>query len=433
VGISTAAIQGGTESPTNTYSVGISVGGPGGDYTCSGTLIEPNLVLSARHCFYEAPDLPISCASGPLFGAPKHVPGQFWVTTNLTDANSATGWHQGAGFYVPTMTQAVCGADVALLLLHDSVLPSEAIPATPGISGKLTDSALYSTTIALIGYGETGPDGSLGTRYIRQSIPMTCLPGDSSPSVTTGCAGELGTVLVEEEFLTGGGGCTGDSGDGAFDQAALDLTPSQHLLVGFQSRAQPNCEGNVFERLDAWESFIANAGASAAIAGNYAAASWAKTGVAQPVQTQYPLPDLGAGCLPEDASQCASGLCKSDDQGITFNCTQTCNGDSATSCPTGFTCISFTEGPDLCFATPYSGSGATGCNCAMARRSPTTSVIFVLTVSLGLLVRRRRAALGSAGIARGAPKRRRTRPCNATLGKAMQACVAGTKGRRGPK
>jgi hypothetical protein len=386
VGVTTAAIQGGTTAPTLSYSVAISTGGPGGNYTCSGTLLAPNLVISARHCFFQAPTLPISCAANPQFGPERNPANDFWVTTNPTDVSSGTGWHQGAGFYAPD-TSTLCGADIALLLLSDNISREEAVSATPAIKGELTDASLYSTTIAQVGYGESGPMGMTGTRRLLQAIPMTCLPGDSSPAVTAACPSEVGTIMVQQEFLTSGGGCPGDSGDGAFDQAAFDA--QRPLLLGVQSRAQTTCEGNVFERLDAWEAFIASAGASAAMAGGYDPDSWAQAGALQPVQTQYPLPDLGAGCL--DPSQCASGLCESDDQNITFNCTQKCNGAVATSCPVGFTCVSFTNGEELCFPSPPTQGSSDG-GCHLGPKASNGPAIPPLAVFFGVTFGARRAS-----------------------------------------
>src|SRR5204862_251245 len=57
--VSTAAIQGGEIDTTHKFAVGVCAGGAGpGDcaYICSGALIAPNLVVTARHCFQDAPD-----------------------------------------------------------------------------------------------------------------------------------------------------------------------------------------------------------------------------------------------------------------------------------------------------------------------------------------------------------------------------------------
>src|SRR5438132_127277 len=45
------AIQGGTSDTTHTFAVGVCGGAKGQcQFTCSGALIAPNLVVTARHC-----------------------------------------------------------------------------------------------------------------------------------------------------------------------------------------------------------------------------------------------------------------------------------------------------------------------------------------------------------------------------------------------
>ena len=53
VGSSSAPIQNGTIDSTHTYAVGIMRSQGRATYSCSGTLIAPNLVLTARHCVAE--------------------------------------------------------------------------------------------------------------------------------------------------------------------------------------------------------------------------------------------------------------------------------------------------------------------------------------------------------------------------------------------
>src|SRR4051812_24867627 len=53
VGASSAPIIGGTTDTTDTFVVGIDIGGSS---ICSGTVISPSLVLTARHCVSKTPE-----------------------------------------------------------------------------------------------------------------------------------------------------------------------------------------------------------------------------------------------------------------------------------------------------------------------------------------------------------------------------------------
>ncbi|HEY2515932.1 MAG TPA: trypsin-like serine protease, partial [Polyangiaceae bacterium] len=69
-GAAQSAIQGGTDDPSHAFAVGVCGGGSPGDCSlvCSGTLLAPNLVVTARHCVEAASPPPIDCATSQ-FGA----------------------------------------------------------------------------------------------------------------------------------------------------------------------------------------------------------------------------------------------------------------------------------------------------------------------------------------------------------------------------
>src|SRR5271156_1664935 len=77
-------IQDGTADATHTFEVGFCGGTPGDCHSyCSGTLIAPNLVATARHCIATVPGLAtgsIDCTT-TAFGA-EDAPQSFYVTTN---------------------------------------------------------------------------------------------------------------------------------------------------------------------------------------------------------------------------------------------------------------------------------------------------------------------------------------------------------------
>src|SRR5262249_37344629 len=148
------------------------------------------------------------------------------------------GWHQVQKIVVPS-SSTFCGNDMALLILKDNVAPSEAVPITPVVQYSISDHSRYSTTITAIGYGNTGPSsGGAGTRRIKQNINLICIPGDSvidCPSTAQ---------VTPNEFYSGDGTCSGDSGSSAYEQT--NFTKGSAVSFGVLSRGgedSTNCLG----------------------------------------------------------------------------------------------------------------------------------------------------------------------------------------------
>ncbi len=87
-------IQGGTTDSTSTNVVGILLNTSQGAGVCTGSLIAPNLVLTARHCVGDIGSNLSSCSSQP-FSSPAAA-SSFRITTsyNAIDPifNGSGGW-----------------------------------------------------------------------------------------------------------------------------------------------------------------------------------------------------------------------------------------------------------------------------------------------------------------------------------------------------
>lgn len=254
------AIQGGEVDTTHSYAVAICGGGsPGACETlCSGALIAPNVVVTARHCIHETPKL-VDCAANPKFGAPYHE--QTWITTDGNAFQPNVGWHTVAK-YVVSDEDRLCGNDIALLVLEDTVPETEAKPVIPGVRYAMTDSR-YSRTFTAVGYGDTGPEAAgftAGTRRMKRGIGLVCPRGTKGPCPS---------VVDPHEFFGGDGLCSGDSGSSAYDDNSFSATDGANpvsfgvLSRAFTSDDGSSCRGSIYTRLDAFRTLIVDTVASA--------------------------------------------------------------------------------------------------------------------------------------------------------------------------
>ena len=338
------AIQGGSDDGTaHPFAVGVCAtnAGPGNcSFLCSGALIAPNLVLTARHCVSQTPQT-IDCTTAN-FGGLNGGPSNYWITTYPYMFQGSQGWHQAAQI-ITTPGTKVCGNDMALLILKANVSANEAPNVTPVVQYMMTDHPRYSTTVTAIGYGNNTTTSGAGTRRIKQQINLACIPGDKF--IPCG----MQTQLDVKEFASGNGTCSGDSGSSAYEQKAF--TNGDWISFGVLSRGGESgslCVGGIYTRTDSWASLIVSTANQAAQMGGYPPPPWTQ---APPPPPDGGVPNgmLGAPC--GDQTDCAKGFkCESPPNGDPPICTQTCD-TMAMDCPTNYECLDTQNGP-FCFPKP---------------------------------------------------------------------------------
>jgi V8-like Glu-specific endopeptidase len=375
----TQPVQGGQVDTTHNYAVGV-VTTTG--LLCSGALIAPNLVMTARHCIDVSPQT-IDCTStSSVFGSQHTSTGNYWVTTYYTTNQNSNGWHQAKQIFV-TPGSKICGNDLALIMLSDNVSLSEAGGSyvTPVVQYSMTDHTRYSTTVTAIGYGDTSATTQdAGTRHIRQNINLLCIPGDSA--IDCGVQPQIAT----NEFVSGDSTCEGDSGSSAYEQK--NFNKSVPVSFGVLSRGGASgstCVEPIYTRTDKWASFIVATAKTAASAGGYSPPAWTQAPPAPDAGTDSGTSDgaappppgtLGAPCAAD--SDCDSGICRSDD-GTNFICSATCDptGDGSDCGAPNYQCLDDGTGTGYCFPAPPStsdgGWGGSG-GCAVGSSDPSKPV-----------------------------------------------------------
>jgi V8-like Glu-specific endopeptidase len=373
---------------THDYAVGVCVGsGPGQcQLLCSGALIAPNLVMTARHCVDQSPQAIDCTSSSTVFGSQYASASYFYITTYYQMSQSTKGWHQASQIFT-TPGNKVCGNDMALIMLKDNVSTSETGGSyvTPVVQYSMTDHTRYSTTVTAIGYGDTSATTQdAGTRHILQNIQLACIPGDS----VIDCPSQAMSQVTPNEFVSGDSTCEGDSGSSAYEQRNFNKNiPVSFGVLSRGGSSGSTCIQPVYTRTDAWSSFIIQTAQTAASAGGYTPPAWTQaapppsdggttttdSGTTADGGTPPPPGSLGATC--SDNTECDSGLCLSNDGGNSYICSAPCDptGDGSDCGAAGYICQGDGNGNGYCFPGQQTWNNQSG-GCAVGKSDPSKPV-----------------------------------------------------------
>ncbi|HKQ70884.1 MAG TPA: trypsin-like serine protease [Polyangiaceae bacterium] len=231
---------------------------------CSGVLLAPNLVVTARHCVAvvlgadgmandRAQDADQVACGDARFGT--------WRTLDHIAVFTDAVVRSEGPFVRPVELTApdddvVCGSDVAAMLLAS---PLAAAPVAPNLAERVAPGDVFLA----IGYGARAPGTSAGRRLRRDGLRVVCR-GAGCATTASGAP----PFVANSEWMGNAGPCAGDSGGGAFDTTGR--------LTGILSRGgDADCGAPVYAQIDANAAWLRSVARRAAAVGAFPLPIWA--------------------------------------------------------------------------------------------------------------------------------------------------------------